>query len=236
MTLLRETRDGAVAILEITNPTNRNALSAGVRDALIEALVRIESDDEVRATVIAGSDGTFCSGGDIRGMDIRDVRSARERLGPAHELVRRITGSAKPVVAAVEGWAAGAGFSLAAACDLIVAAEDARFVASFVRVGLVADLDLAHTLPLRVGGGHARRILLSAEPVGAAEAERIGLVARLVPRGSAFAAAIVSAARIAAGAPLAIDGAVAHPNAGRGAPHRPARGEPRGGTAPATRG
>ncbi|MFC7608068.1 enoyl-CoA hydratase/isomerase family protein [Teichococcus aestuarii] len=89
-------------------------------------------------------------------------------------MIRLMVGGSKPVVAAVEGWAAGAGLSLACACDTIVAAEDAQFMAAFGKAGLMADLGLPHTLPLRVGHARARQILLYGEPVGAEEALRIG--------------------------------------------------------------
>jgi enoyl-CoA hydratase/carnithine racemase len=108
------------------------------------------------------------------------------------------------VVAAVEGWAAGAGLSVALCCDLVVAAADARFVASFGNVGLIGDLGLLHTLPRRVGEAWARRILLLGETVDAATAERIGIAHAVAPAGAARQAALDWAARLAERAPLMI--------------------------------
>jgi enoyl-CoA hydratase/carnithine racemase len=137
-------------------------------------------------------------------MVVSDLATARRRMDATHHLVRALTKLAKPVVAAVDGWAAGAGLSVALCCDLVVAGEDARFVASFGNVGLIADLGLLHTLPRRVGEAWTRRMLLFGEVVEAGPAERIGLVNAVVPPGTARAAALEWAARLAERAPLAI--------------------------------
>ena len=143
----------------------------------------------------------FCSGGDISGMDVTDALQGRERLRRAHRSIRLLAAGTKPVVAAVEGWCVGAGLSLACACDLIVAAEDARFMAGFGKVGLMGDLGLPFTLPARVGAGRARRILMLHAQVTAAEGERIGLVEEVVPRGQTLPVAQERARFLAAQAP-----------------------------------
>lgn len=201
---LRESREGATAILTLARPARRNALSLAMREALIAAFERIEPDRSLAAVVITGAEGTFCSGGDLTEMVVPDIAAGRERFRITHRLVRRILGGAKPVIAAVEGFAAGAGLSLAALCDTIVAAEDASFVASFGKVGLIPDLGLLHTLPRRIGEGHARQILLYGERLSAAEAFRIGLADAIVPPGTALTAALTRARRLAEGAPLAL--------------------------------
>ena len=111
-----------------------------------------------------------------------------------------VTG-ALPIVAAVEGFCVGAGLSLACACDTIVAAEDARFGAGFGRIGLMADLGLPHTLPARIGQGRARQLLLYHHQLTAAEAERIGLIDHVVPKGHALATALEKAKFLAEQAP-----------------------------------
>ena len=162
--LLREDRQGATAILTLDYPARRNALALPMRAALIAAMERIEADRDIRAVVLTGSGGTFSAGGDISGMDAADFAAGRERFRTTNRLVRLLIESSKPVIAAVEGWAAGAGLGLALCCDTIVAGSGARFMAGFGRVGLVGDFALLHTLPRRVGEGRARQILLYQRP------------------------------------------------------------------------
>jgi enoyl-CoA hydratase/carnithine racemase len=119
-------------------------------------------------------------------------------------MIRHMVGGRLPIVAAVEGWCVGAGLSMACACDTIVAAEDARFGAGFGKVGLMADLGLPFTLPARIGAGRARQMFLHHTQLAAPEAERIGLVDRLVPKGGALAEAQRIAATLAAQAALPI--------------------------------
>ena len=201
---LLEERVGAVIVLTLNVPARRNALSLALRGMLTERLRGIEADPDIRAIVLRGAGGNFCSGGDLTEMNATDFGAARARMATTHRLVRALVGSAKPVVAAVEGWAAGAGFSVALCCDLVVAASDARFVASFGNVGLIGDLGLLHTLPRRVGEAWARRILLLGEPVDAATAERIGIAHAVTPPGEALQAALAWAETLAARAPLAV--------------------------------
>ena len=201
---LLEERDGPVLVLTLDHPTRRNALSAPLREALGRSLEQAEGDAGIRAIVLTGAGGTFCSGGDLSNMNVATVTQGRERLRGPHRMIRTMVAGSKPIVAAVEGWVAGAGLSLACACDTVVAAEDARFVAGFGKVGLMADLGLPHTLPLRVGHARARQILLYGEPLAAVEALRIGLADRLVPRGGSLDAALGLARTLAAQAPAAV--------------------------------
>ena len=199
-----ERREGPVLVLTLDHPARRNALAMPLRSRLTDLLEAVQGDDAVRAVVLTGAGGTFCSGGDISGMDVSTALEGRERMRRSHRLVELLAAGAKPVVAAVEGWCAGAGLSLACAADTIVAAEDARFVAGFGRIGLMADLGLPHTLPHRVGAGRARQILLYHLQLGAAEAERIGLVDQVVPKGEATRVALQKARFLAAQPPLPI--------------------------------
>jgi enoyl-CoA hydratase/carnithine racemase len=172
-----------------------------LRTAMLDALERATGDRSVRAVVLTGSGGHFCSGGDISGMDVKDALAGRERMRRSHALVRLMVTGQLPIVAAVEGFCVGAGLSLACACDTVVAAEDARFGAGFGRIGLMADLGLPHTLPARIGQGRARQILLYHNQLTAPEAERIGLIDHVVPKGHALATALERARFLAEQAP-----------------------------------
>ncbi|GAN77100.1 enoyl-CoA hydratase/isomerase family protein [Acidisphaera rubrifaciens] len=202
--MLLETRHGAVAVLTMNYPQRRNAFAIPMRAAFIDALDRIEGDPSVRAIVLTGAAGMFSSGGDISGMGRKTVAEGRERFRQSHRVIRLLLQSSKPIIAAIEGWAAGAGLSLACCCDTVIAAEDAQFLCSFNKVGLLPDLGLLHTLPARVGMGHARQIMLYGETFGAARAHEIGLVDHIVAKGATLEAAMERAQRFADMAPLPI--------------------------------
>jgi len=198
---LIEERDGAVLILTLDYPARRNALGMPLRTGIQDALERAMAGKEIRAVVLTGAGGNFCSGGDISGMDVHDALSGRERMRRTHALIRLIAMGPLPVVAAVEGWCVGAGLSLACACDTIVVGEDARLGAGFGKIGLMADLGLPHTLPARIGHGRARQILLYHTQLAAPDAERIGLVDHVVPKGDALTVALEKARFLAEQAP-----------------------------------
>ena len=136
-------------------------------------------------------------------MNAADLAAGRERFRTTHHMVRLLAKGSKPAIAAVEGWCAGAGVGLALLCDTVIAGEGARFMLPFARVGLVPDFGLLHTLPLRVGAGRARQMMLYGEPVDAATALRIGLADHTAPAGAALPAAIERARLFAGRAPLA---------------------------------
>jgi enoyl-CoA hydratase/carnithine racemase len=197
-------REGGVLTLTLDFPERRNALALPLREALHDSLDAAQADDAIRAVVVTGAGGTFCSGGDIAGMEVADAMAGRERMRRTHRLIRLMVAGRLPIIAAVEGWCVGAGLSLACAADTIVAAEDARFMAGFGKVGLIADLGLPFTLPARIGAGRARQVFLYGNQLTATEAERIGLVDQVVAKGEALAAAQEKARFLAAQAPLPI--------------------------------
>ena len=199
-----EQRDAGVLTLTLDYPERRNALAVPLREDLHRILEAAQGDAEIRAIVLTGAGGVFCSGGDISGMDSTDAEAARERMRRTHRIIRLMVAGRLPIVAAVEGWCVGAGLSVACACDTIVAAEDARFMAGFGKVGLIADLGLPFTLPARIGAGRARQMFLYGTQLDATSAERIGLVDHLVPKGGALAKATELAAFLAAQASLPI--------------------------------
>lgn len=202
--MLVEHRHGATAVLTLDYPERRNALAIPMRAALAEAMDRLEADASLRCIVLAGGGGNFSAGGDISGMNVEDLAAGRERFRLTHRLVRSMICGSKPIIAAVEGWAVGAGLALALCCDTVVAASDARFMAGFGGIGLVADFGLLHTLPRRVGEGRAKQILIHGDRLDAARAEAIGLIDRVVPAGMALETAMAMAEALGKAAPLPI--------------------------------
>ncbi|MHA6793442.1 enoyl-CoA hydratase/isomerase family protein [Pseudonocardia bannensis] len=186
-----------VRTLTLADPKRRNALSVQMRAELRDGLRSAVDDPNCRVIVLAGAAGFFCAGGDISSMSA-DPEMGEYRLRLLGEVTELITGGGTPVVAAVEGGAFGAGLSLAAAADHVVAAEDARFCASFGTIGLGTDGGLAWTLPRRIGRGRATEMIMFGEVVGAADAHRIGLVERLASPGAALQVAQERAALLAA--------------------------------------
>ncbi|OYQ36290.1 hypothetical protein CHU95_05530 [Niveispirillum lacus] len=197
-------RDGAVALVHLNLPAKRNALTAALVTALTSALDGLASDRSVRAVILTGAGGAFCAGGDLGGMDASDPLAATAMLRACQGIVRRIATLPQPVVAAVEGAAFGAGFSIALACDLVVVAPSSRFCAAFGKVGLMPDLGLLWSLPQRVSLGRARELLMLCDVLGgeAAVAERIADV--LAPDGQVLSTALSRAQRLAEAAPGAV--------------------------------
>lgn len=196
---------GDLGVVTLNNARTRNALSRDLLLLLADTLESLRTDPTCRAVVLTGAQSQFCSGGDVSGMSAeRPLPVGRERMVIAHRVVRLIAEMGKPVVAAVEGFAAGAGFSLAMAADTVVASGSARFVSSFAKVGLLPDLGLMWTLPQRVGLAQAKRLLMSARVVGAEEALRLGLVDELCEVGHAVERACEVAAEMAAYAPIPV--------------------------------
>jgi len=206
---LLDERRGAVLVLRISNPGARNALHPDVYAAGIEAFTRAAADAQVRAVVLAGDGEHFCAGGNLNRL--RENR-AKDRCVQAasidllHAWVRAIRECPKPVIAAVEGAAAGAGFSLVLACDLVVAARDARFAMSYVRIGLTPDGGSSWLLGSRVPYPLAYEWLSGGDPIGAARLHAAGLVNELVEPGSALDAALARAQRLARGPAFALAG------------------------------
>ncbi len=178
-TIRTETAD-AVLTITLDRADSLNALNATMRRELLAAFRAAGRDDDVRAVVLTGAGRGFCSGADLRGgAGEREFR--RVLTSQYNPLVQAIRSLPKPVVAAVNGVAAGAGVSLALACDLVVAADEARFVLAFIRIGLVPDSGLTRTLVRALGRHRAAALILTGEPMPAAEAASAGLVAQVVP-------------------------------------------------------
>ena len=189
MTALAElTIEDKVAIVTLNRPEVRNAINDALRTEFIATLERVAADEAVRAVVLTGKGKAFCAGGDISGMKERLKAPAGEvafngwrRQAQTHKSVALLHGLPKPVIAAVNGAAAGLGCDMALACDFIMASEQAVFTMSFVKRGLVSDGGGMYFLPRRVGLARAKELIFTGRNVDAKEALAIGLADRLVP-------------------------------------------------------
>lgn len=197
-------RDGPVAVVTLNDPERRNPLSPPLRERLLDVLGHAFDDEAVRAVVLTGAGEVFCAGGDLASMAALDRESGRARLERSQQVTRTIVGAPKPVIAAVEGAAVGAGLSLAASCDVVVAAADARFTAAFGQVGLMPDLGALWAIPARAGVSTARRLLMLGDTLDGAQAVEAGLADRLAEPGDALAIANDEARRLARASPLAL--------------------------------
>lgn len=190
---------GRVALLRLNEPQTMNALSAPIKAALSEAIPRLLADPEIGCLVLTGTDRAFCAGGDLRSMQDRRPNAVRARIQSSWPFVLPLLRSEKPVVAAVNGAAAGAGLSLALLADIVIASEEAIFRGGFAAVGAVPDLGLAYTLPRAVGWARACDLLMTNRAVDAAEAAAIGLASRVVPAASLMDEALALAGELAEG-------------------------------------
>jgi len=185
---VRLDRDGAVATITLDRPEVLNAFDEHLTSALEAAVRDVARDGAIRCVVITGAGRAFSAGQDLRDRATALGQGAELRLGDElrrryHPLIADIREMRKPVVAAVNGVVAGAGFGLAVACDLRVAAASATFRAGWARVGLAPDVGSAYFLPRLIGWGRALDLALTCEPVTTDEAQRIGLVSRVWPDG-----------------------------------------------------
>ena len=181
MSVLQIEKDGAVAVLTMNRPQARNALDLELREAFAQAVPEVRDDPQVRAVVLAGAGGHFCAGGDVKtiaggGQGARDIYEGRERIRKIHRWFDELVDLEKPVVAAVDGVAFGAGMSLALAADFVLASPRAKFCAVFARLGFVPDMGAMYLLPRAIGLARAKELVFSARVVDAQEALDLGLV------------------------------------------------------------
>lgn len=204
-TSLRYEVADAIATITLDRPGSLNALTVPMKTELLAALRAVARDRTVRAVVLTGAGRAFCAGQDLRERLEPDAAplavELRERYNPIISAMRALH---QPIVGAINGVAAGAGASLAFACDIRLAAEGASFVLAFGRIGLVPDSGSTWFLPRLVGPAKAAELALTGEPLSAADAERFGLVARVVPPEALAAEARATAARLAGLAPVAL--------------------------------
>lgn len=174
-------RIGATAVLTMNRPDQRNALDYAMREAFAAAVAEVRDDAAVRAIVLTGAGGHFCAGGDVKAMaeqqgQKRDIFEGRERIRKIHRWFDELVDLEKPVIAAVDGVAFGAGLSLALCADFVLASPRAKFCCVFSRLGYVPDTGAMYLLPRSIGLSRAKDLVFTGRVVGAEEAKEIGLV------------------------------------------------------------
>jgi 2-(1,2-epoxy-1,2-dihydrophenyl)acetyl-CoA isomerase len=205
--LLETVRDGA-ALLVMNRPDQLNALNNELATALNQAFERIGKDDSVRVVVLTGAGRAFCAGGDLgvigKGREAHDTKQLEPILRAGMGAVLRMQTIAQPVIAAVNGAAAGAGMNIALAADIRISAEEAVFGQNFAKVGLFPDYGGTYFLPQLVGPSKAAELFYTGDMIDAPTALRLGLVNRVVPGAQLGAEVKAYAARLAAAPPLAL--------------------------------
>lgn len=196
-----------VATVTLHRPDVRNAINPQMGDELGALFAAMRLDPEVRAVVLTGAGGAFCSGGDLREMGRSGLRSAeqrREAVARYRPLVTGILGLDRPVIAAVDGVAYGAGFSIALLADIILVSDRARMSMVFHRIGLVPDCGAWYTLPRIVGVQRAKELIYSAREIGAAEARDLGIALEVLPAAALLPRALELARSFAGASPIAM--------------------------------
>ena len=205
---LIETVTDRVATLTLNRPDRLNALSTSIMDGLLEALPRLGADPAIAVVVLTGAGRGFCAGGDVKSMaegsSQMGVQDAVQRLRSRMEVSRLLHEIPKPTIAMVNGPAAGAGLAMALACDLRIAAESARFITAFVKVGFSGDFGGSYFLSKLIGTGRARELYYSGEPLDAKQALALGVVNKVVPDSELLETTMAYARRIAAGPSIAL--------------------------------
>lgn len=200
-------RSGAVVTVTMNRPRSMNSLSVELKKALVQTLSAVGAEDSVRAVVLTGRGKGFCAGQDLaehhqmlQANDPAPLRTVREHYNP---ITLSLVQMPKPVIAAVNGFAAGAGAAFSFACDFRIVAQDAKFLLAFANVGLGLDSGVSWTLPRLIGTARTLELSLLAEPITAQVADAFGLVTALVPPDQVLIAAQELAARLATGPTMA---------------------------------
>ena len=206
-------KEGSIAILTLNLPDKLNPINPRLSQEVLPRIIEeVRQDDDIRVLIITGAGTGFCSGVDLRSMENIDLarkeiaeRSRRSFLAPPGLFTLVLRRLEKPTIAAINGVAAGAGLSLAMACDIRIASEHARFGSLFIKRGLVPDSGLTYYLPQAIGTSKALELMLTGDIIDAKEAERIGLVSRVVPHEDLMQVTGELARKIATGSPIAIE-------------------------------
>src|SRR5256886_3881864 len=205
------TVENHVGWIRLNRPEARNAMNAEMRQAYLDALARCGEDTEIRAVVLTATGKGFCTGADLSGSRAATgvagpphPGATRDAMRPSQRVIRALWDLEKPIVAAVNGVAAGLGAHLAYACDLVLAADDARFIEVFVRRGIALDAGGAFLLPRHVGLHKAKELVFLGDELSAADAERLGLVNKVVPAAELEATCRAWAERLAQGPTFAL--------------------------------
>lgn len=211
-------REGAALTITLNRPDVLNSFDDAMHEGLRAAMTEAESP-EVRAVLLTGAGRAFCAGQDLGGRagslaDLDLTETLRANYNP---LITRLRALEKPVIAAVNGVAAGAGANLALACDIVLAAKSARFIQAFAKIGLIPDAGGTWTLPRLVGEARAKALMLTGAPVGAEQAEAWGMIWKAVEDEALMAEAQALLAQLAAGPTAALAGTKAALHASGGA-------------------
>ncbi|MDD9877393.1 MAG: enoyl-CoA hydratase/isomerase family protein [Magnetovibrio sp.] len=195
-----------VATITLNQPERRNALSPEMRDDLLDVVRSIQFDSGLGAVILTGTGGVFCAGGDLKALSggARVTEEDRQRFYKHHDWFQVLANLEVPVIAAVDGPAYGAGFSLALAADFILVSERARLCCVFPRIGLVPDIGAFFTLPRMVGLQRAKEIMFTGRPLDAAEAKDLGIAMAVHPAEELADAANELAGRLCKGSTAAI--------------------------------
>lgn len=196
-------REGGVVAVTLNRPESRNALNTAMLEQLRQVLAETQDRDEDRVLTITGAGGHFCAGADLRSRSYPDLHPL-ERTRRVNEVVLALHRLTKPTIALVRGAAVGAGMNLALGCDLVVAAEDARFSQMYARRGLSVDFGGSWLLPRLVGLHRAKELALLADVISAADAQALGLVNRVLAAPEAERLVAEWGRRLAAGPPVAL--------------------------------
>lgn len=195
---------GRVATIYLNEPQSLNALSTPVKEGLLEALLQAKKSPDIRSIVLTGKGRSFCSGGDVKEMRNTSTPAGNKRkMDNSVNIITLMQTINKPIIAAVKGYAAGAGFSIALASDLIIAEEDAKFSLAFSRVGFVPDFGAHFNLLKFVSPWKAKELIWSAEVITAREGQRLGFVNKVAVKGQVEVVAQQWAEKLADGPTIA---------------------------------
>lgn len=202
-------KEAGIATVTLNRPDTLNALSEGIRQGLRQAIREVGEDDDIRVMIITGAgERGFCSGADVSAVGtgtIGRVGTRTYRKGPLSAPISMLKSLDKPVIAAVNGVAAGLGFGIALGCDIRIASENASFINVFIRRGLAAEWGVTYWLPRIVGMAKALEIMWTGDKISAREAERLGIVSRVVPPADLMKETKAFAARLAKQPPMSVE-------------------------------
>jgi enoyl-CoA hydratase len=204
--MIKVSSHGGVVTITLNNPARKNAVTRQMHSELERIWDDIDDDDDIRVAILTGEAGTFCSGTDlgVQQKQNNEGRRGRPRTRPARRIFWNMLDSEKPIIAKVRGYAYGLGVNIALACDMVYAAEGAKFCDSHVKMGIVPGDGGAALWPLLIGFSRAKEFLFTGDPIEARRAEQMGLINYCLPDAELDAAVDAMARKLADGAPLAI--------------------------------
>ena len=192
-------KKGSILHLILNRPERLNAFSSEMISGILNGLKEARGDEDIRVIVLSGAGRSFCAGGDVTTMGQAGAIQVYEHIGRLNECILSMKATEIPIIAAVHGFASGAGFNLALACDLIIAAEDSKFAMSFSQVGLISDGGGSYFLPRLIGSHLAKEFFFSGKPVTARRLYELGVINQLVPSESLINETMTLATSIANG-------------------------------------